>query len=466
MAQDPSSPLKDLYQDKNDMPVLSYPHDLGTTRKGHFITFSVLIPTKSTYKASAGSFSSATAGVTNSTLISAAQTSLNSAATTASQASSLASTVGSVATAANQALTTASQVAGVAASAVGIVSGVTGVVSSATAATSAATAVTGTVTGLVAGASALSSLASTVNSVPGVSSFLSDPVKSISNTFDSIKNFINSPDKSVSSPTPVSTSKAADIKFTPPVLKPKGYINLYMPDTVSMAQHAAYGDISKTEALGALGGAMEGYGEGKDFANAFGSIYDNFNVNDISGSTIKTYKDIQSGAIKVPPLALEGAGALLGKTGLVNNGGAVSKMLLKNAGYAINPQFEVFFTAMDFRKFQFDFTFTPKSAAEAATIREIIKLFRMHASPSNPNSGSGRYFVTPSIFQINYMFLESHNDNLHKFAPCVLETVIVDYAPEVGWVTFNDGMPVKTRMTLQFKETEVITQESIDKEGY
>ena len=50
MAIDPNSPLKDLYASKNNMPVLMYPHDLGSPRKGHFITFSVLVPTKSTYK--------------------------------------------------------------------------------------------------------------------------------------------------------------------------------------------------------------------------------------------------------------------------------------------------------------------------------------------------------------------------------------------------------------------------------
>ena len=42
---------------------------------------------------------------------------------------------------------------------------------------------------------------------------------------------------------------------------------------------------------------------------------------------------------------------------------------------------------------------------------------------------------------------------------------MVDYAPEVGWVSFEDGMPVKTRLTLQFKETEIMTRDKIE-QGY
>ena len=43
------SPLKDLYTDKNSMPVLSYPQDLGSAKKGHYIAFTISTPTKSTF---------------------------------------------------------------------------------------------------------------------------------------------------------------------------------------------------------------------------------------------------------------------------------------------------------------------------------------------------------------------------------------------------------------------------------
>ena len=120
---------------------------------------------------------------------------------------------------------------------------------------------------------------------------------------------------------------------------------------------------------------------------------------------------------------------------------------------------------MDFRTFQFDFTFTPRNASEAEEVRNIINLFRFHAAPEIPDSNAHRYFVTPSVFNIEYMHLDKANKNLHKFGACVLTTILIDYAPEVGWVAHDDGMPVKTRMTLQFKETEILTKQKI-KEGY
>jgi hypothetical protein len=473
MAIDPNSPLKDLYQNKNDMPVLMYPHDLGSARKGHFITFSVLIPTKSTYKMPATGVSSSVIPPSVTSLVNDAQTSFNSAATTATQAAadasstlgSITSTIGEVASVANQALTTASQVVGTATSIAGAVSSAASSVS----AVGSATTAFGAVTGSISAINSVTSAASTISNIPGVSSFLNDPMQAASNAFDSIKNFLNDPLKSISGGAPTGDQAPTDTtgpKFSPATMKPSGYINLYMPDTVSMAQHASYGDIGMTEALGALGGFMEGMDEAGQFKDATNSIYDNFDKNDIMGSTLRTYNKFKTGEIGAPPLAIEGLGAGAGAAGIVANGGAVSRFLLKKAGYALNPQFEVVFTQMDFRKFQFDFTFTPKSPEEAQTIRDIIKLFRVHSSPSNPNVESGRYFNTPSVFKIEYMHLESHNENLHNFAPCVLETVIVDYAPEVGWVAFNDGMPVKTRLTLQFKETEIITQETILSKGY
>ena len=124
---------------------------------------------------------------------------------------------------------------------------------------------------------------------------------------------------------------------------------------------------------------------------------------------------------------------------------------------------------MNFRTFQFTFTFTPKNQAEARSVRDIIQQFRMHAAPQIDDSGGGRYFIVPSIFNIEYMFAHSNmggrNANLHKFAPCVLKTIHVDYSQDVGWITHDDGMPVKTVLVLQFQETEILTKEKIN-EGY
>ena len=129
---------------------------------------------------------------------------------------------------------------------------------------------------------------------------------------------------------------------------------------------------------------------------------------------------------------------------------------------------------MEFRTFQFTFHFTPKSKAEAKTVRDIIQQFRIHAAPEIDNNGgdsAGRYFIAPSVFNIEYMFSNTNtgqsgrNENLHKFAPCVLRSIVVDYSQEVGWVTHDDGMPVKTTLVLEFQEMEILTKERIQ-QGY
>jgi hypothetical protein len=456
---DPNSPLKDLYAGDGSSSIMSYPHDLGSSRKGHFITFSILSPTKSTYGSQSSAGGGASAVMSNpTTMVSNAQTAMNSAATTAtSAAAGITSTVKAAAGAANQALSTFNQTAASVASVVGVVAGAKSIISGSLS--------SGTVGGTLGGLASLSVLADTATSIPGVSSFLTDPMGSSANAWDSIKNFINNPLKSSSSALSSAsgfTTNSGNPKFTSPTMKPTGYINLYMPDTVSLSQHASYNDISLTAALGAAGGVAEGWKERGDFGRNLSSLYDGLVAAGKNGdlpAAIKTIKDVDN------PLMLEAAGKGLGSAGIVGNGAAVSQYLLKNAGYAINPQMEVIFTQMDFRRFQFDFTFTPKTAAESKTVRDIIKAFRLNAAP-DLHGGGGRYFDIPSVFQIEYMHLESKNENLHKFAPCVLETIMVDYAPEVGWVTYEDGMPVKTRLTLQFKENEIMTREKIEHQGY
>jgi hypothetical protein len=460
MSVDPNSPLKALYASKNDMPVLSYPNSLGSSRQGHFITFSVLIPTKSTYQET-GIVSSKGADYISSGHFDALANIQKVANQASSAVSSVTDTIGAVAGVANKALSTANQLAGTAASVVGVVSGAKSIITGGFSAGSPLTALSG----VVGGINGLSSIASTASSIPGVSSFLKDPMGSATSAFNSIKDFLNDPAKAFSSAS--STQQGKDQTngpvFKPSSVKPSGYINLYMPDTVSMSQHAAYNDLKMTDALGMTGGVAEGMKEAEGIKNSAASLYDSFKNQKnglMSSDTIKTIKEND-----YKPLMLEGAGQAAGALGIVNDGAAVGKYLLSKAGYAINPQFEVVFSAMDMRTFQFDFTFTPKSPNEAETVREIIKLFRKHAAPNLYGGYEGRYFDVPSVFQIEYMHLEKRNENLHKFAPCVLTSIVVDYAPEVGWVTYNDGMPVKTRLTLMFKETEILTRDKID-QGY
>ena len=58
------------------------------------------------------------------------------------------------------------------------------------------------------------------------------------------------------------------------------------------------------------------------------------------------------------------------------------------------------------------------------------------------------------------VYKQQQNPFMQKFGESVIENVSVDYAPN-GFATFNDGSPVQIRLTLQFKETNILTRESI-----
>jgi len=480
------SPLQDLYKSPNDLPILSYPSDLGSSRKGHYISFTVLVPKKSNYESNPASslasvmppsdISSSLASTLNSVgnvatkVAEEAGTFSGIASAVSDAASTAASTVSSVASVANQALTTVNTVTGAAAGVIGSVAGVAGIATSAAGVASASGSILGGVTAATVGLSAASNLISGAGgAINSVGEFLTNSADTISNAYDSVKNFLNSPDELATDATDGlktfaledsgSSKFTGEFMFTPSTAKVEGFINLYMPDTVNMNQHASYADISATTALGNFGLANEFISQAKNFT----SLYENISKAAESGFKGGAGETIRSIARNTPAAGLEIGGDMATKSGITGKG--FSQYLLGQYGWAVNPQMEVLFTSMDFRTFQFDFTFTPKSPEEANTVRDIIRLFRYHAAPQIDSSGTGRYFIVPSIFNIEYRYLEQRNENLHKFAPCALTTVQVDYAPEVGWVAHNDGMPVKTRMTLQFKEMEILTKEKIQ-EGY
>ena len=142
---------------------------------------------------------------------------------------------------------------------------------------------------------------------------------------------------------------------------------------------------------------------------------------------------------------------------------------------------------------------TPKSAAEAKVAKDICDTLTFYSLPGISGSqvgGSGQFLTPPQIFKVQFKFLgqnsitgklsniinsalttsglgfltQSANPSgvissaaaakTYTVGNCVLEDVSVDYAPN-GWAAYNDGYPVQTRLTLQFKETTMITKDAI-----
>jgi hypothetical protein len=117
------------------------------------------------------------------------------------------------------------------------------------------------------------------------------------------------------------------------------------------------------------------------------------------------------------------------------------------------------------REFLFDFRLVPRNKKEAAAITDIIKKLRFFAAPEIPSNSSGRYFIPPSEFDIEFMVGQKRNPYLPRVSTCVLQGIDVNYSSAGQWTAFQDGMPVEISLQLRFKEVEILHKKLID-EGY
>lgn len=138
------------------------------------------------------------------------------------------------------------------------------------------------------------------------------------------------------------------------------------------------------------------------------------------------------------------------------------RVALNSMGYVFNPQEQVLFEGIDFRTFSMSFTLTPYSKEESTQIKKIIKAFRKNSAPTIISQSLGFFFTPPCVFEIKFMYGNEENPNIPQLKRCVLTEVGVNYAPNGTWSTFDDGTPVQTTLTLNFKEIELIDSTAIE----
>ena len=136
-----------------------------------------------------------------------------------------------------------------------------------------------------------------------------------------------------------------------------------------------------------------------------------------------------------------------------------------------NPYKEQLFRSMGFRKFMFDYKFSPRTASEAEHIfgipgnpnkEGIIGAFLRHMHPTQ--SSTGLFLSYPSEFLIVYYHNGKENQYTRKISNCALINMAIDYGSE-GFTTFADGVPTEATIRLEFVELETLTAERIQ-EGF
>ena len=242
----------------------------------------------------------------------------------------------------------------------------------------------------------------------------------------------------------VKTSNSVLSKF-PSHTQVTSAIALYMPPSVSVS----YGQNYSAEATEMSGTVATGIGEAKS-----------------ATSNIDKLKAIGQSAIA-------GAGQvgknIISELTTMAGAGDPIKLTSKAFGVAINPHEEQFYEGPSFRSFTYAFDFYPRDKKEMKDVQNIIKLFKYHAAPNlDMSKFGGKVFHVPSEFEIHYLYQDRENSSLNKISKCACKNVSVVYGGE-KFTTFQpdeDGAaPVRTSMTLEFVELELMTKEKIYK-GY
>lgn len=185
------------------------------------------------------------------------------------------------------------------------------------------------------------------------------------------------------------------------------------------------------------------------------------------------YDDISITALQYGLAAsvASGLGSLLGlgkgvnTFGVFNSVGKLATQATALTGYPLNPQLEILFTGRGQRQFQFEILMTPTNKDETDSIDNIIKLLRSTSSPQRGSSLGSLLMTPPSTYNIEFFKDGQPNTYIPKIKQCALQAIEVDYSPSGVYSTFSTGHPVQTRLSLVFREIEVLFQDDIQN-GY
>lgn len=182
--------------------------------------------------------------------------------------------------------------------------------------------------------------------------------------------------------------------------------------------------------------------------------------------------------------------------GVLNSGGTFGTAAQVGARGALNPRIELLYTQTSLRHFRYDFLLNPSNEKESQDIYNIFQTLRYHASPESTNFDFKSFydkviadlnrtigtipstierniagvvqnivnsilFLSPSTFDITFYHNGEENTKIPRISTCALEAIDLDTTPTGVWTTFSNGFPVSQRLTLTFREMEVMTKARI-----
>jgi len=132
---------------------------------------------------------------------------------------------------------------------------------------------------------------------------------------------------------------------------------------------------------------------------------------------------------------------------------SANQIMAYSSGQIFNPNIELLYEGPGLRSFGINFSFIPKSPAEASTVMQIISNFKVWSTPED----QGTKYKIPCVWKIRYGGAGGSWMNHFKRAACT--NIAVQYNAGLDMhATFSNGCPIRTDIQLSFNEVEVITR--------
>lgn len=227
-------------------------------------------------------------------------------------------------------------------------------------------------------------------------------------------------------------------------------IVLYMPTTTpAVSNDQSWNQVNFTGPLGELKRDLAG-----TFVGGLNDFGNNGNMDgEVSAIVDKAKAAFESVKENSIPALKQGVTQAI--AGLAGTSGA--NMLAMTRGQVYNPNVELLFQSPKMRGFAFNFVFIPKNPTETDIVNQIIKQFKMMSAASLADGG---LLNVPYIWSVKYMTGSDENIYMNQFKRCAMTSFKVQANPNSDMhVTFTDGMPVTTAISMSFQEVDIILRD-------
>lgn len=125
------------------------------------------------------------------------------------------------------------------------------------------------------------------------------------------------------------------------------------------------------------------------------------------------------------------------------------------SGTVFNQNVELLFNNITMRPaYAFSFDIVPRSKSESDEVKQILWNLKRYMTPRRgpKEAGGGLFIQAPSVFKLDYMSGGKIHPFLHRFKPCALTQMSVNYTGSGNYATYSDATPVHMQLSLMFQE--------------